>query len=284
MLAAMDAGRDPAPDVAAAIPDLATAQAFQDQINRMRLARGEQAAGFKIGFTNRTIWERYGVFAPIWAPVWNTTVVPIPSGPRPFDAGAPARRLNRPRLEPEIVLGLRTIPAAGDLAAIEQAIEWVAHGFELVQSPWPAWRFDACQAIAAQSLHGALLVGPRRRVVDSRGLAAALSDLEIDLACDDRVVAHGHGRDVLDGPLQALGQWLATVIGAAGATVPLPAAVAPAPGMLVTTGTLTDAQTVVAGARWQSRLIDRDGAVAARLEQPLADLSVVFGERPSGVA
>ena len=284
MLAAMDAGRDPVPDVADSVPDLRAAQAFQDQINRLRLARGERPVGFKIGFTNRTIWERYGVFAPIWAPVWDTTVFSIPGGPPSYDAGALARRLNRPRLEPEVVLGMRTIPAAGDLGTIEQAIAWVAHGFELVQSPWPDWRFDARQAITSQSLHGALLVGPRRRVVDAGGLAAALSALEIDLWSDDGRVAHGQGRDVLDGPLHALGHWLASVAAMAGAPAEFPSAVVPTAGMLFTTGTLTDAQPVVSGAHWQSRLIDRDGAVAARLEQPLADLRVGFGELPSGGA
>src|SRR5213076_1717815 len=30
--------------------------------------------GYKIGFTNRTIWQRYGVYAPIWGTVWDTTL------------------------------------------------------------------------------------------------------------------------------------------------------------------------------------------------------------------
>jgi 2-keto-4-pentenoate hydratase len=41
--------------------------AYQDAlaVRGLRVARGEQPVGFKVGFTNRTIWERYAVFAPI---------------------------------------------------------------------------------------------------------------------------------------------------------------------------------------------------------------------------
>jgi len=35
-------------------------------LNRRREARGEKRLGRKIGFTNRTIWAQYNVYAPIW--------------------------------------------------------------------------------------------------------------------------------------------------------------------------------------------------------------------------
>jgi 2-oxo-3-hexenedioate decarboxylase len=34
--------------------------------------------GRKIGFTNRTIWAKYAVYAPIWGFVFDTTVCDIP--------------------------------------------------------------------------------------------------------------------------------------------------------------------------------------------------------------
>ena len=43
-------------------------------VRQLRLARGEQPRGFKIGFTNRSIWARYAVFAPIWGCVWHSTL------------------------------------------------------------------------------------------------------------------------------------------------------------------------------------------------------------------
>lgn len=180
LLEAMDGRRDAPTEVGGAITDVTSGLALQQAINRQRLARGDQALGFKIGFTNRTIWPLYGVYAPIWAPVWQSTVQDAPDAT--IDGRDRVDRLNRPRLEPEIVLGLRAPPtgldragldpasgASAAVAALEDAIEWVAHGFEIVQSPWPDWKFIAGQALASQGLHGALFVGPRRRVRQGRG-------------------------------------------------------------------------------------------------------------------
>ena len=55
--------------------DLEHAQAILDTITELRRQRGETPRGYKIGFTNRTIWPRYGVFAPIWARVGPSTPV-----------------------------------------------------------------------------------------------------------------------------------------------------------------------------------------------------------------
>src|SRR5262245_17160119 len=43
-------------------------------LDRKRAARGETRRGRKIGFTNRTIWAQYNVYAPIWGYVYDTTV------------------------------------------------------------------------------------------------------------------------------------------------------------------------------------------------------------------
>jgi 2-keto-4-pentenoate hydratase len=43
-------------------------------VRQLRIARGERPRGFKVGFTNRNIWRRYEVFAPIWGTVWDTTL------------------------------------------------------------------------------------------------------------------------------------------------------------------------------------------------------------------
>lgn len=277
MLEVMDATRDAPADLAVIGADLATGLAIQHEINASRLARGDKAVGFKIGFTNRTIWPVYGVHAPIWAPVWQGTAHDAPQAS--FDATAIVPRLNRPRLEPEIVLGLRAVPAGFDpaggapstavLAELEAAIAWVAHGFELVQSPWPDWKFGAGQAMASQSLHGALVVGPRHAVRRAAGLAAALSALTISLsrAGTAEPVARGRGSDVLDGPVQALGHWLHEAQRGQ-------AAVAPAVGMMVTTGTLTDAQPLKPGQQWQTHLVDDGGRLAACLDGPLDDLLI----------
>lgn len=44
---------------------LADAYRITPVVRGLREARGEKVLGRKIGFTNRTIWEQYGVYAPI---------------------------------------------------------------------------------------------------------------------------------------------------------------------------------------------------------------------------
>ncbi|MFM1987453.1 MAG: hypothetical protein RJA99_410 [Pseudomonadota bacterium] len=247
LLAAADAGRSlPPVGRASADPaDIDAALHVQAAVGALRRARGETPVGWKIGFTNRTIWPLYGVAQPIWGPVWDTTLRRLDG----TSARASIARLAEPRLEPEIVIGLKASPPPGadahdaaSTAALVACIDWIAHGFEIVHSVWPGWTFGAAQGIAAQALHGALLVGP---VVPVAALGAdpagALSALRLALSRDGERVAEGVGSNVLDGPVQALGHLVAG-LAARGERI--------AAGSVVTTGTLTDAMPLAAGQRW----------------------------------
>src|SRR6187551_1595771 len=44
------------------------------RVRQLYEGSGARVVGRKIGFTNRTIWPEYGVYAPIWAHVYDTTV------------------------------------------------------------------------------------------------------------------------------------------------------------------------------------------------------------------
>ena len=44
-------------------------------VHEMRLAEGALPVGRKLGFTNPAMWTHYGVGEPIWAHVYDTTVV-----------------------------------------------------------------------------------------------------------------------------------------------------------------------------------------------------------------
>ncbi|MDQ3271581.1 MAG: hydratase, partial [Pseudomonadota bacterium] len=46
-------------------------------VRTARVAAGERPAGYKVGFTNRTIWPRYGVYAPIWGTVWECSLIRV---------------------------------------------------------------------------------------------------------------------------------------------------------------------------------------------------------------
>jgi hypothetical protein len=85
--------------------DIDAAYRITAEIRRLREARGERVLGRKIGFTNRSIWPEYGVSAPIWGYVYDTTVHALPA-PEPFDLSS----FVEPRIEPEIVFGLSRAP------------------------------------------------------------------------------------------------------------------------------------------------------------------------------
>ncbi|WP_298832519.1 hydratase [uncultured Piscinibacter sp.] len=225
---------------------LTLVQAFEvaEAIRQRRCALGDAPCGYKIGFTNRTIWPRYGVFAPIWAPVWRSTLTLLDG----TEAQAPMRGLVQPRLEPEIVFGFAAAPRPGmrrsDLLA---CLAWVAHGFEIVHTHFADWRFTAPDTVADFALHGRAYVGPRVPVSRFGRLDEELAGLELTLSRDGVDVETGRGANVLDGPVTALSLWLEAM------AVHSPQWQVRA-GDVVTTGTLTDAWPMAPGQVWQSRI------------------------------
>ena len=120
--------------------DLSAAYKVAHLIHDVRLTEGATPVGRKIGFTNPNMWSKFGVCEPIWAYIYDTTVVQLED----TRAICPIGRFAEPKIEPEIVLHFRTAPPAGaQLADVVNAIDWVAHGFEIVQSHFPGWRFKA---------------------------------------------------------------------------------------------------------------------------------------------
>ncbi len=209
-------------------------------VRKIYEVRGSKVVGRKIGFTNRTIWEQYGVHQPVWGYVFDDTLKHLAETEllalRPF---------SEPRIEPEIVLGLGSAPSADmDEIALSSCIAWVALGFEIVQSIFPGWKFAAADTVAANGVHGALLIGPRHPFAPrATEWLRTLAGFEIDLKCNGELIDRGHGGNVLDGPLSAL-RHLVGVLASDPVNPPLGA------GEIVTTGTLTKAMPIAPGEVW----------------------------------
>jgi 2-keto-4-pentenoate hydratase len=258
LMAAYDAGRlMPLPSAESPAFAMADALAAADALRQMRIARGEKPVGYKIGFTNRSIWERYGVHQPIWGPVWDSTALLLDGA----SATVSLHGLSQPRLEPEVVFGFARAPRAGmSLAELQGCLDWVAHGFEIVHTHFDGWRFTAADTVADFALHGRLRVGPRVPVQAWATLGDDLAALRVELLRDGRVVDSGQGAAVLDGPLNALRLWIDAM---AQHTPGWPIR----PGDCVTTGTITDAWPMQPGQTWSTRLSDeRLEALTLRVE------------------
>ncbi|HET9823582.1 MAG TPA: hydratase [Burkholderiaceae bacterium] len=225
---------------------LADAFAVGERLRQLRLARGERPLGYKIGFTNRGIWDRYGVHAPIWGPVWDSTTTLLQGSSHTTSLAG----LNQPRLEPEVVFGFARAPRAGmGLAELAACLDWVAHGFEIVHTHFEGWRFAAPDCMADFALHGRLFVGPRVPVQRFADLAAETAALSVTLHEGGHALETGQATIVLDGPLNALRLWVDAM---AEHTPQWPIG----PGDLVSTGTITDAWPMQPGQRWHTTLSD----------------------------
>jgi 2-oxo-3-hexenedioate decarboxylase len=238
-------------------PGLTPAQGYEaaQALHRHRLALGWKPVGRKIGFTNRTIWPRYGVYEPIWGTVYDRTA----AFAQHDRAAIPLDGLLNPRIEPEICFRLKSVPRGPATDALLESIDWVAHSIEIVQSRFPDWKFKLADCTAANGLHGRLLVGTPHPVRDLPRLAEALPALSLELLKDGKVIDRGVGANVLDSPLLALGHFVEALARQPGAE-PLAA------GEIISTGTLTDAHPVRPGESWSTRLSGL----------PIAGLSVRF--------
>ncbi len=219
--------------------DVASAYAVLDVIEARRRAAGWVPVGRKIGFTNRTIWPRYGVDRPMWAHTWRQTVHHAHAGRARLDIS----RFVQPRIEPEIVFGMAgPAPATDDPEAILRSVAWIAAGFEIVQSHFPHWKFKVPDCTAAFGLHAALVVGTPVPVTDANraALAQRLPVFEVTLRQGSSILERGVGANVLGSPALALAH-LARVLEAQPTAPPLMA------GEIVTTGTITDAWPVARG-------------------------------------
>lgn len=224
--------------------DFVNAYRVGAEIFKRRRARGETPVGRKIGFTNRLIWEEYRVSSPMWGHVYDRTVTRLNE---PV-AHLPIGHLSQPRIEPEIVLHFASTPgSAADEIELLSKIDWIAHGFEIVQTHFLDWKFTLADTIADFGLHGALVVGPPRPVSQADDAVDRLRAFTITLAKDGIVQAHGAGANVLDSPLTAA-LHLVRVLREQQLFEPIQA------GEIVTTGTLTPALPIRAGETWTTNL------------------------------
>ena len=207
-------------------------------------ARGEKILGRKIGFTNRNIWAQYGVYAPIWGYVTSATVHDLSAMPVVH-----ARNFSEPRIEPEIIFGLKAAPTpAIDDDALAACIDWLALGYEVVQSPFPAWQFQPADTVAANALHGALLIGERQAFAPpAADWKRELAGFTAKLFCNGTLIDSGGGAAVLDSPLLAL-RHLVGMLANDPHNPPLTA------GEIISTGTLTKAFPVHAGETWRAEV------------------------------
>jgi len=231
---------------------LDAAYAVEAELTRVRRDRGGVTVGRKVGYANKAVWRALKLQTLVWANMYDTTVRVAEQGTATLSLAG----MHAPRIEPEIVVKLQAVPSSSDPAKILEAIQWIALGFEIVDSPFPDWKFQPVDFVASFGLHAALIVGEPQLVTpqDIPALVDQLASFSVQLAKDGSLVEEGSGRNSLKSPALCVAE-LASAIAARPGAEPLRA------GELISTGTLTAAQPIVVGECWnvQSNGLDIPG-------------------------
>lgn len=259
LLAALDGGTT-IPSVATRTPgfDWEHGYAIAAEILALRRARGERPVGRKIGFTNRNIWPEYGATAPIWAHVYDRTLIQIQDPGATISLAGSAH----PKIEPEIAFCLSAPLPVGtsDPERILQSIAWYAPSFEIVDCHFADWKFQPADAAADFSFHWKLIVGAPVALEKNKIplINKSLRSCGVTLSQNGAPRDRGVGANALDHPCLALA-FLADIIARQ------PQFGAPAAGEIITTGTLTNALDIRAGETWSSQYEGLDGVTGLTL-------------------
>src|SRR5271156_6346517 len=184
--------------------DLNTAYDVEATLKEFRETAGHRAVGRKGGYANKAMWRVLKLETLVWAHMYDDTV--HYSSGNTADLSLPrARSL---KIEPEIVFGLKH-PITGesaDATAALQAVDWVALGFEIIDCPFPEWKFQPSDFVASFGLHAGLVVGERVPVWPD-AIAALVDELarfKARVSKNGEFVEEASGKNCLRSPAECL--------------------------------------------------------------------------------
>lgn len=218
--------------------DLATAYLVERELMHLRQAEGHRTVGVKVGFANKAMWRVLKLDTLVWAHMYDDTVRHATANTAEISIG----RMIAPKIEPEIVFRMKApLDGAVDAGPVLHCVESIALGFEIIDCPYPDWKFTPIDFVAAYGLHAAEVVGAPLAITPDRitPLIDQLATFTVTLQKNGETVATGAGKNSLKSPALCLGE-----LGGAIVTQGQPAL---APGEYVSSGTLTEAQFIAPG-------------------------------------
>jgi 2-keto-4-pentenoate hydratase len=227
--------------------DLDAAYAVEDLLKRSREADSHKSVGLKVGYANKAMWRVFKIETLVWAHMYDDTV-------HYFENNDAQIAISRPRslkVEPEIVFALkRPVTAeALDAAAALACVDWLALGFEIIDCPYPEWKFQPSDFVAPYGLHAGLVVGEKIRVESDAitRLVDELSRFALRISKNGEFVEEGGGKNSLRSPALCLAE-LGSSVSRRSPDRPLRL------GDLVSTGTLTAGHLTASGDRWRAEV------------------------------
>jgi 2-keto-4-pentenoate hydratase len=223
--------------------DMAAAYAVESEFVRLRQEAGRTTTGLKVGYANKAMWRALKLETLVWAHMYDDTVHYTGDN----HALLSLDRMVAPKIEPEIVFRMKSpLNASTEPAAILETVEWLAPGFEIIDCPFPDWKFQPTDFVAAFGFHRALIVGQPLRVTPDliSSLAAQLPVFTLRLSKNGQLVEEGSGKNSLRSPALCLGE--------------LARGINLSPGDLVSSGTLTTPTLIARGEEWKAEVAGLD--------------------------
>lgn len=192
--------------------DLNMAYEVEAALKGFREAAGHRSVGRKVGYANKAMWRVLKLETLVWAHMYEDTVH-YAEGNLATLALPRGRSL---KIEPEIVFGLKqaitseSLDAAGAL----ESTEWLAFGFEIIDCPFPEWKFQPSDFVASFGLHAALVIGERKPVQPDMisTFADQLARFKVRMSKNGEFVEEGSGRNSLRSPALCLAELGAAII------------------------------------------------------------------------
>ena len=191
------------------IPNFSLSDAYRaaSEIKEIREKKNEKVSGIKVGFTNKKIWDKYSVNAPIFGFMYSSTVLSIEQSFSP-------EKFLEPKFEPEIFFKLSKKPHS-EMSDIEliSCCNSVGIGVELVQSIYEGWTFKLPDTIAGFGLHGQYkILGEITIPSDENNkgtLIDGLKNFNLTLKKNNNILEQGNSKNILEeGPLAALRSYI----------------------------------------------------------------------------
>lgn len=143
--------------------DVSTGYALQGQGLQQRQSRQEQLSGWKVAFAGTAAQHRFGLSEPVYGVLTDAMAV---SEDQPVDLS----QLIRPKLEIEVafILGQDLLPDFHSDEALLAAVAEVAPAFEIADSRWQNWTFNAGAFLADNAAAALYCLGQRQGFVSER--------------------------------------------------------------------------------------------------------------------
>lgn len=223
------------------------AYAIQERITADRLAQGDTAIGWKLGYTSVAMRQQMGIAQPNFGPLSFGMLV--------RDGEDVAGRFMQPRVEPEIALRFADdIPPDADRTAVLGAVGGAYAALEIVDSVWTDYRFRIEDNTADGSSAAGVVIGPELPL-------DRIAEIGVVLHVDGDEHGSGVGSDASGHPVDGV-VWLAEQLAVRGAGINA--------GDLVITGGLTAAPFLVEGSVI-SASFDGELSVSVRRGRTAAD-------------